>query len=520
MKRGLCFLFAVILLAACGSNDFDRSVPRGFAEWIFNNGKVVTVDKDFSIQQSIAIKDGAIVGVGSNAAMRTWRGPKTREIDLGGRTVIPGLIDAQIHATLAGLTWDGEIHWEQVNSLADGLSQIAAAVKQRPAGSWIVVAGGWVPTQFPERRFPTREELDSIAPQHPVYMQYLRQGALLNSAGLVALGITDKTPNPPGGKFEKDANGRLTGWLQGVSGWEFAYNKIPKLTLDKISQSLRNCFRELNRLGLTSVVDVQTSGVTFAHRRLLSEMARSRALTLRLNYYIALNPTGDELEQVRLASEEIKNLISNDLFRFGGFAGTLVPGVGDGDGLANPDGITIDAGARETFRALLHNFAETGINFQLQASQDNTARQLLDVIEQVHKETPFTRQRMIFAPMEDADCGNHRAYQETGRRHRRARRTGADRGTQRGNLGRNESAQRAAAAHDDSIRRANRRRHRCLPLVKLLADAFALVAGHRQDGGGHGTARSATERYACGSAAHVHHRQRLAALRRKAQRLY
>ena len=208
--------------------DFNRSVPRGFAEWIFNNGKVVTVDKDFSIQESIAIKDGAIVGVGSNAAMRTWRGPKTREIDLGGRTVIPGLIDAQIHATLAGLTWDGEIHWEQVNSLADGLSQIAAAVKQRPAGSWIVVAGGWVPTQFPERRFPTREELDSIAPQHPVYMQYLRQGALLNGAGLVALGITDKTPDPSGGKFEKDANGKLTGWLQGVSGWEFAYNKIPQ----------------------------------------------------------------------------------------------------------------------------------------------------------------------------------------------------------------------------------------------------------------------------------------------------
>ena len=146
---------------------------------------------------------------------------------------------------------------------------------------------------------------------------------------------------------------------------------------------------------------MQTSGVTFAHRRLLSDMARTRALTLRLNYYIALNPTGDELEQVRLASEEIKNLINNDLFRFGGFAGTLVPGIGDGDGLANPNGITIDAGARETFRALLRNFAETGINFQLQASQDNTARQLLDVIEQVHKETPFTRQRMIFTHLED-----------------------------------------------------------------------------------------------------------------------
>ena len=405
MTRVLLLLFTTVLLISCGGHeiDFSRSLAtRGFADFIFNNGKVVTVDKDFSIQQSVAIKDGAIVGVGSNSAMRTWRGPKTREIDLGGRTVIPGLIDSHIHATVAGLTWDGEIHWEQVHSLADGLNQIAAAVKQKPAGSWIVVAGGWVPTQFPERRFPTREELDAIAPGHPVYVQYLRQGALLNGAGLVALGITDKTPAPSGGRFEKDANGKLTGWLQGDSGWEYAYNKIPHLTLDRVAQSLRNCFRELNRLGLTSVGDLHTRGVTFAHRRILSDMARGRGLTLRLNYYIAATEPSDELEQLRLASEEIKTLNSNDLFRFAGFAEALSRDSGDSDALSNPNGIAIAPPEREKFRSLLRFFVESGHNFYLHTSQDSTARQLLDIIEQVHKETPFTRQRITFAPLEDA----------------------------------------------------------------------------------------------------------------------
>ena len=342
-----------------------------------------------------------IVGVGSQSAVRTWRGPRTREIDVGRRIVIPGLIDSHIHASAAGLNWNAELHWEQLRSLANGLNQIAAAVKQKPAGTWIVVAGGWVPTQFSERRFPTREELDSIAPKHPVYLQYLRQGALLNSAGLAAAGITDKTPPPSAGRFDKDGDGKLTGWLQGVSAWEYAYQKIPKLPLDQVGESLRQCFSELNRLGLTSAGDIQTAGVTFAHRRILNQLAGSGALTLRLNYYIAPTEDADELEQLRSATDELKSLKSNDLFRFAGFGETLVRGTGDGDVLSNPGGITIDAGAREKFLRVLRYLAQSGQNFQLHATQDNTARQLLDMIEQVHRETPFARQRIAFAHLED-----------------------------------------------------------------------------------------------------------------------
>ena len=131
-------------------------------------------------------------------------------------------------------------------------------------------------------------------------------------------------------------------------------------------------------------------------------MARNGELSLRVNYYIAPNEPGDELEQLKLAAEEIKKLGPIDLFRFAGFGETLVRGLGDGDVLSNPQGVQISAEAKEKFREMLSYFAETGYSFQLHTTQDQTARQLLDVIEQVHATTPFKRQRIVFAHLEDA----------------------------------------------------------------------------------------------------------------------
>jgi predicted amidohydrolase YtcJ len=283
------------------------------------------------------------------------------------------------------------------------LRQIATAAKNKKAGSWIVVGGGWVPTQFVEQRFPTRAELDAFAPNHPVYVQYLRQGALLNSAALAALGITSQTADPAGGRIDRSAaTGVLTGWLQGVAAWESAYKKIAHFSFADARQSLRNCFRELNRLGITSVGDLHTGTVDFTHRRLLADMARTGELSLRLNYYIAPNQPGDELEQLKLAAEQIKKLAHNDLFRFAGFGETLVRGLGDGDVLSHPQGVEISTQAKDKFRAMLGYFAESGHSLQIHSTQDQTARQLLDVIERVHATTPFKRQSIVFAHLEDA----------------------------------------------------------------------------------------------------------------------
>jgi predicted amidohydrolase YtcJ len=406
-KKVLLYIFFALLLVSCISRGLE--VPQSFfdprppAEWVLMSGKVVTVDSSFSIKEAVAIKNGRFVAVGTDSEIRRWIGRNTAVVNLAGRTMIPGLIDSHIHATVAGLSWDGELHWESVRSLADGLKQIEAAARNKPPGTWIVVGGGWAPGQFAEKRLPTRAELDDVAPKHPVYIQYLRQAAVLNSAGLAAAGIDRQTANPRGGRFERDpSNAELTGVLQDVPAWEVAFAKIPRPTLDQMRQSVRNCFRELNRLGLTSVGDLQTGGVTFAHRRLLADMANRGELSVRLDYYVAPNDPGDELEQLRIAAEEGKQLPSNDMFRFAGFAETLTRGTGDGDVLSNPKGFTVDTEAKEKFRKLLSFFAEAGYNFHLHTTQDNTARQLLTVIEEVNRETPFARQRIAFAHLEDA----------------------------------------------------------------------------------------------------------------------
>ncbi len=407
MKRHLCFFLSVFLLASCVGHEkeFVRSLEApSFADWILLNGKVITLDKGASIKEAIAVKNGVIIAVGSDGDMRRRHGPNTREINLAGRTVIPGLDDSHIHATEAGLTWDFELHWENLRSLPQAIQQIAGAAKEKPAGAWIVVAGGWMPVQFAERRLPTRAELDGAAPRHPVYIQILEQAALLNSAALKALGITRETRDPPGGQFERDAKtGELTGYALGSGAWKYVYDRIPRPTFDKARQSLRNCFRELNRLGLTSVGDLHTENVSFAQRRLLNEMARSGELTLRVSFYFAPNERGEELEQLSRALAEIKQLKQSDLFRFAGFAD--VPGRGSDAGDTASGiikGTTLSASAKDRFRRVVQFFAAGGHNFQIHATQDHTARQLLDVIEAVHLETPLSRSRVGFASLEDA----------------------------------------------------------------------------------------------------------------------
>ena len=98
------------------------------------NGKVVTVDSSFSIKEAVAIKNGRFVAVGTDSDMRRWIGRNTTVVNLAGRMMIPGLIDSHMHATVAGLTWNSELRWESVRSLADGLKQIEAAAQGQTPG--------------------------------------------------------------------------------------------------------------------------------------------------------------------------------------------------------------------------------------------------------------------------------------------------------------------------------------------------------------------------------------------------
>jgi predicted amidohydrolase YtcJ len=138
------------------------------ADTVLFDGKILTVDKDFSTQQAIAIAHGEVLATGTTAAMKKLAGDRAKLIDLGGRTVIPGLTDGHIHGIRAALTFGTEVNWIGVPTLKEGLEKIRKAASAQKPGSWIVVAGGWTEEQFAEKRRPTAAEVAAAAPGNPV----------------------------------------------------------------------------------------------------------------------------------------------------------------------------------------------------------------------------------------------------------------------------------------------------------------------------------------------------------------
>lgn len=403
--KGIGIIFFLLAVIACGTGaevDFARSLAvKAPADMVLRGGKIVTVDRDFSIREAVAIRDRHIITVGTNREMRPLIGPQTRVIELAGRTVIPGLIDGHIYATSAGLSWDAEIHWEHAHSLAEAMKQVVAATKAKPAGNWIVVAGGWAPTQFAERRFPSRAELDQVAPDHPVYVQYLRDGALLNSAALRAAGIQRATADPAGGKFERNQTGELTGWVNGVPAWKYVYDQIPRLSLDQMRQSLKNCFFELSRSGVTSITDFETPEVNFAHRRLLSDMARIGELPLRINFYL-VPESSVELDYFKTATDEIKGLMQNDIFRFAGFEASALSPAEGGDSPTSSDASLIRPEREEKLRKMARFLVESKYHFQVDVSGDEAVDRWLDALEQINASMPLAQRRIGFVGLENA----------------------------------------------------------------------------------------------------------------------
>src|SRR5207247_541312 len=174
------------------------------ADTVLLNGKVVTVDPQFLIQEAIAIRDGKISAVGKTADVLKLAGPRTRVIDLQGRTVIPGLIDSHLHAIRAAQTFSTEVNWIGAASLGEALARISEAARTMKPGAWLIVAGGWNVQQFKENRRPTQAELVAAAPNNPVYVQLGYGWAMLTPAAHRALNITSDADVPSGGKLEKD----------------------------------------------------------------------------------------------------------------------------------------------------------------------------------------------------------------------------------------------------------------------------------------------------------------------------
>jgi predicted amidohydrolase YtcJ len=370
------------------------------ADMILMNGKIITLNPQSLVAQAVAIQQGKFVAVGTTNNLQQYMGHTTRVIDLRGRTVIPGLIDSHMHAIRQGLTWNHELHWQTVTSLAQGLKMIRGQAARTPPGTWIVVAGGWHESQFTENRKPTPADLDAISSDHPIWVQYLYNEAMMNKAAVQVVGLTAETKDPFGGKILKDASGQPTGVVTGFGGINAFYFKIPRPPLDAQITDTRDWFRELNRLGLTDEGDVAGGLIWPDDYQAVTALHDRGELTLRLHWYMQPNRPGGELDVIKRFVTTVRPGSGDDWLRPIGVGEQVLASSYDGDAFG-PLPPQFSQKAIDDWRTAVRMIIESGWRFQVHTTRDHSAEQLLPAIEEVNREIPVTNRRLAFAHMED-----------------------------------------------------------------------------------------------------------------------
>jgi predicted amidohydrolase YtcJ len=352
------------------------------ADTIFVNGKIATVDSQNSIVGALAVADGKILAVGAEQDVRQRTGPATRIIDLAGRTIIPGLTDAHIHGIRAALTYSAEVSWIGVPTLKEALARIGAAADRAEPGAWIIVAGGWIDRQFAEKRKPTQAEVMAVAGGRPVYIQHLYDWVLLTPTAMSAMEIADDKDLPKFGKLLRDASGQPTGEITG-NGVTFLtlFNKLPQPTLVQETDSTMAFFRELNRLGLTSIIDPAGVSVGPASYQPLFKLWRDKALTMRVAYYLSSQSPGAELADYQNLLQLLPSGFGDDMLRFAGI-GEIVTWAAWTDNEPTAD-------AMDKLEAIIRWAAKNRMGFQIHWNPEKTVDKLFTVLERVNADTPI-----------------------------------------------------------------------------------------------------------------------------------
>ena len=367
------------------------------ADLILHNGHITTLDPKYPEAKNVAIKDGRIVGV--DDAESYERGPNTKTIDLKGRRVIPGLNDSHLHVIRGGLNYNMELRWDGVPSLADALRMLRAQAQRTPPGQWVRVVGGWSEFQFAERRMPTLEEINAVAPETPVFILHLYCRALLNKAALRACGYTKDTPNPPGGEIQRDSKGNPTGLLIARPNATILYATLakgPKLPPEHQMNSTRHFMRELNRLGLTSVIDAGGGFQNYPEDyAVIEELHKRGEMTLRIAYNLFTQKPKQEKEDFARWIKMTGPGKGDDFFRCNGAGEMLVFSAADFEDFLEPRP-DLPASLEGELKEVVSLLAANKWPFRLHATYDESITRFLSVFEKVNHEISFKRLNWFF----------------------------------------------------------------------------------------------------------------------------
>jgi predicted amidohydrolase YtcJ len=392
MKAGAA-MGASALTGGCAMTNGNPAPGGAPADMILANGRIATQNDKRSFVDALAIKDGRISATGDTATVMAYRGPSTRVIELNGRTVIPGLIDSHAHPIRGGLYYNLELRWDGVPSLADALRMLREQAQRTPPNHWVRVVGGWSEFQFAEKRMPTLDEINAAAPDTPVFVLNLYATALLNRAALRAAGYTKDTPNPPGGEIQRDKAGNPTGLLIAKPNAFILYSTLakgPKLPFEQQVNSSRQFMRELNRLGVTSVIDAGGGFQNYPQDyEVVTALHKDNQMTVRIAANLFTQRPKQELDDFSNWAKTVKPGQGDDMYRINGAGEMLVYSAADFEDFLEPRPDM--AGNMEAdLTAVVRLLAQNRWPFRLHATYNETIERVLNVYEAVNREVPFT----------------------------------------------------------------------------------------------------------------------------------
>src|ERR1700732_3730723 len=359
---------------------------------ILHRGLFTTLDRGNPTASAGAIKDGIFTAVGHDADVMKLAGPSTKVIDLKGRRVLPGLIDNHLHIIRGGLNFKMELRWDGVWSLADAMAMLKKQVAITPPPQWIRVVGGFTEHQFAEKRLPTIEELNAVAPDTPVFLLHLYDRAILNAAALRAVGYTNETPNPPGGEIVHGPDGTPTGLLLAKPNAGILYATLakgPKLPFDYQLNSTRHFMRELNRLGVTGAIDAGGGFQNYPEDyAVVEKLAADGQLTIRLAYNLFTQKPKGEKDDFFNWTKTSKYQQGTDYFRHNGAGEMLVFSAADFEDFRQPRPDMLPEMEGE-LDGVVRILAENRWPWRLHATYDETISRALDVFEKVNQDTPL-----------------------------------------------------------------------------------------------------------------------------------
>ena len=355
-----------------------------------NAGGMITMEGEPRLERGLtamAVRNSRIVGLGNDASIREMS-PGATMVDLEGAVVMPGLIDCHNHFLRTTLGWDS-LQLANVRSIGELLETVGEQAREMPRGEWLVCSSRWHETNLAERRMPTAEELDQVAPHNPIYMPRGGHVVVTNSLGLQRGGIAHGSENPPGAEYTRDASGRLTGMLLERPAYAALTRQLPQPSAQQRQDSIRAGIAAYNRVGITGVREPGLLASDIRDFQAVISQEQSIRVSLMWRVDMSISPEEqrqwvDSLAPISGFGNEWLDIWGLKIVMDGGVEAAYLhqPYAN------NPHFRGIPFTTTDNLKALLHGAHDMGWKIGIHVAGDASMDMVLDAFEQVDRETP------------------------------------------------------------------------------------------------------------------------------------